>query len=81
MYLLFQVCNGSGDNPYNEPPAPVHIVTGSAVSVHLIPFNMYIVYCAVVVLVDVKIYVITHLSRHALDLDVYCVGNIKNNFG
>ncbi|KAF6023968.1 hypothetical protein EB796_011611 [Bugula neritina] len=27
-----KVCNGSYDHPYTEPNAPVHIITGSAVS-------------------------------------------------
>ena len=28
---LFQVCNGSAAEPYTNPRAPVHIITGSAV--------------------------------------------------
>lgn len=28
----FQVCNGSTEQPYVKPRAPVHIITGSAVS-------------------------------------------------
>ena len=34
MWPLYnmRVCNGSRKNPYTNPTAPVHIVTGSAVS-------------------------------------------------
>ena len=30
-FLLLQVCNGSLEEPYTNPCAPVHIITGSAV--------------------------------------------------
>jgi len=28
----WKVCNGTSDKPYHNPRAPVHIITGSAVS-------------------------------------------------
>jgi len=42
-----QVCNGSRDEPYHNPRAPVHIVTGSAVrstldtTQHSLGYNYY----------------------------------------
>ena len=32
---FLQVMNGSYESPYTNPGAPVHIVTGSAVSIHI----------------------------------------------
>lgn len=32
LVFSFQVCNGSTEQPYVKPRAPVHIITGSAVS-------------------------------------------------
>ena len=32
LFIVLQVFNGSTDKPYTNPKAPVHIITGSAVS-------------------------------------------------
>lgn len=31
VYNIVQVCNGTSRNPYMNPRAPIHVVTGSAV--------------------------------------------------
>ena len=43
MYPMYNymICNGSKEAPYTNPRAPVHIVTGSAVSIFIFFLSNY----------------------------------------
>jgi hypothetical protein len=32
VFAVVQMCNGSTENPYTNPKAPVHFITGAPVS-------------------------------------------------
>ena len=57
--------NGSYDSPYTNPRAPVHIVTGSAVSICTCIIILYVVYLYAVLSGVVCMYI--RKASHVLD--------------